>query len=97
MLISILPIVMAFEKMQTKFLQDKGNTARMNTPLDQLELIEQRPATRTSKAKMAKPTKTTHPFLFKKDKICEITGAMMTTNDSLHTDQPKLKTGLKYG
>ena len=55
----------------------------MNTPLDQLELIEQRPATRTS----------THPFLFKKDKICEITGAMMTTNDSLHTDQPKLKSG----
>ena len=65
----------------------------MNTPLDHLEIIEQNPATRTTKAKMAKPTKTTHPFLFKKNKICEITGAMMTTSASLHTNQPKLKTG----
>ena len=91
--ISILPIVMAFEELQNKFLQDKGNTARMNTPLDQLEIIEQTPATRTAKAKMAKPTKTTHPFLFKKNKICEITGSMLTTSDSLYTNQPKLKTG----
>ena len=68
--ISILPIVMAFEELQKFFLKDKGNTARMNTPLDQLDLIEQKPATRTSKAKMAKLTKTTHPFLFKKKKIC---------------------------
>ena len=44
---------MAFEELQTKFLQGKGNTARMNTPLDQLDLIEQKPATRISKAKMA--------------------------------------------
>ena len=65
----------------------------MNTPLDQLEIIEQKPATRTTKAKMAKPTKTTHPFLFKKNKICEITGAMMATSASLNTNQPKLKTG----
>ena len=63
----------------------------MNTPLDQLKLIEQRPATTTSKAKMAKTRKTTYPFLFKKDKICEITGYMITTSSSLYTDQPKLK------
>jgi hypothetical protein len=39
--ISILPIVDAFEALQKKFLKEKGNTARMNTPLDQLELIVQ--------------------------------------------------------
>ena len=91
--ISILPIVEAFEALQKKFLKDKGNTARMNTPLDQLDLIVQRPATRTAKVKMSKPTKTTHPFLFKKGNICEITGAMLTSEESLYTNQPKLKTG----
>ena len=75
--ISILPIVGAFEELQKKFLKDKGNTARLNTPLDQIELIEQRPATRTAKAKISTPTKTTQPFLFKHGNICEITGAML--------------------
>ena len=37
--ILILPIVVAFEELQKKFLKDKGNTARLNTPLDQIELI----------------------------------------------------------
>ena len=91
--ISILQIVTAFEELQKKFLQDKGDTASMNTPLDLLEILEQRPATRTSKAKMARPTKTTHLFLFRKDRVFEITGAMVTTKDTLCTAQPKLKTG----
>ena len=91
--ISILPIVDAFEELQKKFLKDVGNNARMNTPLDQLELIIQRPATRTAKVKMAKPTKTTHPFLFSRGKICEITGAMLTTKDSLYTRNQTLRPG----
>ena len=36
--ISILP--MAFEALQLNFLEVKGNSARMNTPLDQLALIK---------------------------------------------------------
>ena len=91
--ISILPIVDAFEELQKKFLKDIGNNARMNTPLDQLELIIQRPATRTAKVKMAKPTKTTHPFLFSRGKICEVTGAMLTTSDSLYTNNQTLRPG----
>ena len=84
--ISILPIADAFEALQKKFLKDKGNTARLNTPLDQIELIEQRPATRTAIAKMSKSTKTTHSFLSKKGNIFEITGAMLTTKESLSRD-----------
>jgi hypothetical protein len=42
---------------------------------------------------MSKPTKTTHSFLFTKGNICEITGAMLTTADSLYTSQQKLKSG----
>jgi hypothetical protein len=41
--ISFLPIVDAFEELQKKFLKDIGNTARMNTPLDQLDLIDRPP------------------------------------------------------
>ena len=82
--ISILPIVDAFEELQKKFLKDIGNNARMNTPLDQLELIIQRPATRTAKVKMATPTKTTHPFLFSRGKICEITQKIAFTQEIKH-------------
>jgi hypothetical protein len=79
--ISILRIVEAFEVLQKTFLKEKGNTARMNTPLDQIELIVQSPATRTANVKMSKPTKTTQSFLFTKGNICEITGAMLTTQE----------------
>ena len=65
----------------------------MNTPLDQIEPIEQTPATRTVKAKMSTPTKTTHPFLFKHGNICEITGPMLTTEESLYSNKPKLEAG----
>jgi hypothetical protein len=88
--ISILPIVKAFEALQVKFLNDGGTTARINTPLDQIALIK-RPATRTRKEEWSKPTRTTHPFLFKKGKICEITGSMLTTPDSTYSNSPKLK------
>jgi hypothetical protein len=47
----------------------------------------------TTKVKMAKPNKTTHPFLFSKGKICEVTGAMMTTKDSLYTNNQTLRPG----
>ena len=39
--ISILPIVSVFEELQNNILKDKGNTARMHIPLEQLDLIEQ--------------------------------------------------------
>jgi len=42
---------------------------------------------------MAKPTKTTHPFLFSRGKICEVTGAMLTTSDSLYTNNQTLRPG----
>ena len=64
--LSITPIVSAFEELQKKFSEISGNTVRMNTPLDLLELIIQAPATARTKVKLAKPTKTTHPFLFEK-------------------------------
>jgi hypothetical protein len=73
-------------------LEDKGNAARMHTPLDQLDLIVQRPAKRARKTELAKPTRTTQPFLFKKGKICEITGALLVTRDSVITNHPRLKT-----
>ena len=79
--ISIIPIVEAFEELQKKFLQDKDNTARLNTPLDQLDLIVQRPATRTAKTKMYKPTTTTHSFLFQRD-FFEITQTKKNKNRS---------------
>jgi len=63
----------------------------MNTPLDQLKLIR-RSATRTRKEEWSKPTKATHPFLYKKGKICEITGTMLTTAESTYTANPVLKT-----
>jgi hypothetical protein len=88
--ISILPIVKAFEALHAKFLEKGGATARLNTPLDQLALIK-RPATRTRKDEWSKPTRTTNPFLFKKGKICEITGTMLTTPDSTYSNSPRLK------
>ena len=66
--ISITPIVKAFEEIVTKFNESKGNTARMNTPLDQPKLLR-KPATRTIKEEWSKPTKATHPFLFKREKF----------------------------
>ena len=36
--ISITPIVKAFEELMLKFNETNGDTARMNTPLDQLKL-----------------------------------------------------------
>ena len=71
--ISILPILKAFEALVLKFNEEYEETARMNTPLDQLKLIK-RPATRTKKEEWSKPMKATHPFLYKKGKICELTG-----------------------
>ena len=88
--ISILPIVKAFETLQIKFLKEGGPTARINTPLDQLALIK-RPATRTRKEEWSKHTRTTHPFLFKKGKICEVTGTILTTPDTINSNTPKLK------
>ena len=41
--ISIIPIVKAFEALQLNFIEVKGNSARMNTPLDQLALIKTTP------------------------------------------------------
>ena len=94
--IAIIPIVNAFEELQSKFLEDKENTARMHTPLDQLDLIVQRPATRARKAEIAKHMRTTHPFLFKKGKICEITGALLGTPESINSNHPKLKTAQEF-
>ena len=83
-----MPIVKTFETLQAKFLEEGGATARLNTPLDKLALIK-RPATRTKKEEWSKPTRTTHPFLFKKGKICEITGTMLTTPDPTYSNSPK--------
>ena len=61
-----------------QFNETNGDTARMNTPLDQLKL-------------RGKPTKATHPFLYKRSKICDITGSMITTSASTYTENPILK------
>ena len=61
----------AFEALVLKFNDEYEETARMNTPLDQL--------------------KATHPFLYKKGKICELTGSMLTTPGSTYTANPVLK------
>ena len=87
--ISILPIVKAFEALQLNFLEVKGNSARMNTPLDQLALIKNTAARRRNQ-ECSKPTKTTHPNIFKDGKICEITGKELTTPDTVYTDSPRL-------
>ena len=65
--ISITPIVKAFECLQAKFLEQGNSTVKLNTPLDQLPLIKT-PATRTRTERYSNPTRTTHPFLFKKGK-----------------------------
>ena len=62
----------------------------MKTPLDQLALIH-KPPTRIGKIDRSKPTKATHYFLFKKGKICEVTGSMLTTPESKYTQRPMLK------
>jgi hypothetical protein len=92
--ISISPILKAFEALVLKFNEEYGETARMNTPLDQLKLIK-RPATRTRKEEWSKPTKATHPFLYKKGKICELTGRMITTSESTYTANPVLKSNME--
>ena len=83
--ISILPIVKAFETLQANFTVMKGNSARMNTPLDQLALIKHNNARRRNQ-EGSKQAKTTHPNIFKNGKICEITGKDLT----IYTDSPKL-------
>ena len=88
--ISILPIVKAFETLQANFTVLKGDSARMNTPLDQLALIKHNNARRRN-MEGSKPTKTTHSNLFKNGKICEITGSDLATPDTVYSDSPKLK------
>ena len=88
--ISIIPIVKAFEALQLNFIEVKGNSARMNTPLDQLALIKHNNARRRNQ-EGSKPTKTTHPNIFKDGKICEITGKDLTVPNTIYTDSPKLK------
>ena len=70
--ISIAPIVRAFESLNTNFLEHGNIQVRMNTPLDQLPLIKTK-ARKSGKVKYSNPTRTTHPFLYKKGKICELT------------------------
>ena len=79
--ISITPIVRQFEELANKFLDNGGSTAWMNTPMDQLPLLR-KPPTRAGKIELSKPMKATHSFLFKKGKICEVTGSMLTTPES---------------
>ena len=88
--ISIIPIVKAFEALQSTFLDVKGNCARINTPLDQLALIRTNTRRRRNQDD-AKPTRTTHPNLFKGSHICEITGRDLTTPDTVYTDSPRIK------
>ena len=88
--ISITPIAKAFECLNTKFLEQGNSTVKLNTPLDQLPLIKTT-ATRTRKEQYSNPTRTTHPFLFKKGKICEITGSMLTNPGTLPDHKPTLK------
>jgi hypothetical protein len=70
----------AFEALQAKFLEEEGTTARLNTPLDQLELIKGQ-APRTRKEEWSKPSRTKHPFLFKNhgtmQKVVECTSRTM--------------------
>ena len=88
--ISITPIVKAFESLNKKFLEQGNIQVRMNTPLDQLPLIKTK-ARKSGKLKYSNPTRTTHPFLYKKGKICELTGSLLT-NPGTHPDfKPKLK------
>ena len=89
--ISILPIVKAFEALQANYIVLKGDKARMNTPLDQLALIKPNNARRRNN-EGTKPTRTTHPNLYKDGKICEITGKDLSTPGSVYTESPKLKT-----
>ena len=88
--ISITPIIKAFEILQTKFLEQGSSSVKMNTPLDHLPLIKT-PATRTRKEKWSNPTRTKHPFLFKKGKICEVTGRMLTNPGTNPNSKPTLK------
>ena len=86
--ISIIPIVKAFEALQSNFLEVKGNSARINTPLDQLALIKQNNARRRN-PEGSKPTKTTHPIIFKNGNIREITGKDLTVPNTVYS--PRLK------
>ena len=88
--LSITPIVKAFECLRTKFLEQGNSTIKLNTPLDQLPLIKT-PATRTRKERYSNPTRTTHPFLFKKGKICDIIGGMLTHPGTTPDYKPMLK------
>ena len=88
--ISIIPIIKAFEALQSTFLEVRGNSARINTPLDQLALIRQNTGRRRNQ-EGAKPTKTTHPSIFKNGNICEISGKDLALPNTVYTDSPKLK------
>ena len=88
--ISIIPIVKAFEALQSAFLEVRGNCARINTPLDQLALIRNNTVRRRNQDG-AKPTKTTHPNIFKTGNICEISGNDLSVPNTVYTDSPKLK------
>merc|ERR1712074_242060 len=88
--ISITPIVKAFESLNKKFLEQGNIQVRMNTPLDQLPLIKTR-ARKSGKLKYSNPTRTTHPFLYKKGKICDLTGSLLTHPGTYPDYKPKLK------
>ena len=88
--ISIIPIVKAFEALQSTFLDVKGNCARINTPLDQLALIRTNTRRRRNQDD-AKPTRTTHPNIFKAGNICEISGKDLSVHNTVYTDSPTLK------
>ena len=88
--ISILPIVKAFSTLQENYMKIGGASATMNTPLDQLELVRE-PTQRRQQIRWKKPTRTTHPALYRGSNICEITGKTLSEQNSLHTS-PKMKT-----
>ena len=88
--ISITPIVKAFESLNKKFLEQGNIQVRMNTPLDQLPLIKTK-ARKSGKLKYSNPTRTTHPFLYKKGKICELTGSLLTNPGKYPDFKPKQK------
>ena len=89
--ISITPIVKAFENLNSKFIEQGNSNVKLNTPMDQLPLIKT-PATRTRKERYSNLTRTTHPFLYRKGRICELTGSMLTDPGTRPYYKPTLKT-----
>ena len=89
--ISILPIVKAFSKLQENFVDTQGAQAKMSTPLDQLDLVIDTKQ-RRQKQSRTKPTRKTHPILYKGTKICELTGKILSRVETLSDATPKIKT-----